>query len=368
MRGLRTCENTTAIHSCACLEASISPRGRATRLPQAQMDAIATYIVWYTYCARTSEHTTASLRDLKHKAERMITALVVAFLTQASKWRFIKMHLISHYIDSIRRAGLPEHYSTQMFEHLHIEYIKNPYRASNRRTTTSQIMNSEVMRLRLESLAPILGKRKSYDTCMSEAQRTGERVMSRESWRLLVPHNRHEAPYVVPLTPDSVRDVEFTSALSADLPFLRNALNNAPDCAGRTIDTIHVHNGLAMPAAVDASFSHLPHLVRAAPMFYGRPWFSNIAVVGEDELGTTEWYAKVLILFQRAHAPENGSDVVTLDAAGVPVDDSATGNDNGDVLEKIQSFMTFMDLMKANGMLPQELRKKPKKGSMAAIS
>ncbi|CAI6011458.1 unnamed protein product [Closterium sp. NIES-65] len=89
------------------------------------MDAIATYIDWYTYCARTSEHTMATLRDLKHKAES--------------------------------------------------------------------------------------------------------------------------------------RDLEFSSALSADLPFLRGALNIAPGCTGRTIDTIHVHNGLAIPAAVDAAFSRLPH-------------------------------------------------------------------------------------------------------------
>ncbi|CAI7879916.1 unnamed protein product [Closterium sp. NIES-54] len=177
--------------------------------------------------------------------------------------------------------------------------MKNPYRASNRCTATAQIMNSEVMRLRLESLAPILGKRKSYDTCMVEAQRTGEWVMTHESWRLLVPHNRREAPYIVPLTLDAVRDQEFITALSSDIPFLRNALNNAPACMGRTIDTIHVHKGMAMPAAIDASFGRLPHHVRGAPMFYGRPWFSNIAIVGEDDdEETVELYAKLLILFQ----------------------------------------------------------------------
>ncbi|CAI5952695.1 unnamed protein product [Closterium sp. NIES-64] len=214
--------------------------GFESTVPQAHMDAIATYIDWYTYCARASEHTTETLRDLKHKAERLIFTLKSAFPLQASKWRFIKMHLISHYIDSIRRAGLPEHYSTQMFEHLHIEYIKNPYRASNRRTATAQIMNSEVMRLRLDSIAPVLGKRKAYDTCMVEAQRTGERVMTRESWRLLVPANRLVAPFVVPLTPDADRDSKFLTALSADLPFLRGALNEAPACSGSSIDTIHV--------------------------------------------------------------------------------------------------------------------------------
>ncbi|CAI7798331.1 unnamed protein product [Closterium sp. NIES-53] len=84
-------------------------RGFEPSVPQTQMDAIATYIEWYTYCARTSEHRVVSLRDLKHKAERLIFSLRTAFPLQNSRWQFIKMHLISHYIDSIRRAGLPEH-------------------------------------------------------------------------------------------------------------------------------------------------------------------------------------------------------------------------------------------------------------------
>ncbi|CAI5497979.1 unnamed protein product [Closterium sp. Naga37s-1] len=93
--------------------------------------------------------------------------------------------------------------------------------------------------------------------------------------------------------------MEFTNAVAADLPYLRGALNNAPACSGRTIDTIHVHNGLAMPAAVDAAFSRLPHHAGAAPIFHGQPWYSNIAVVGQDDAGTEEeWYAKLLIFFQ----------------------------------------------------------------------
>ncbi|CAI7773310.1 unnamed protein product [Closterium sp. NIES-54] len=215
-------------------------RGFESTVPQAQMDVIATYIDWYTYCARASEHTMETLCDLKHKAERLIFTLKSAFPLQTSNWCFIKMHLISHYIDSIRRAGLPMHYSTQMFEHLRIECIKNPYRASNRRTTIAHSMNCEVMRLRLDSIAPVLGKCKAYDTCMVEAQRTGERVMTQKSWRLLVPANQLVAPFVVLLTPDADRDSEFLTALSADLPFLCSALNNAPASSGSSIDTIHV--------------------------------------------------------------------------------------------------------------------------------
>ncbi|CAI5990599.1 unnamed protein product [Closterium sp. NIES-64] len=86
--------------------------------------------------------------------------------TQKSSWNIIKVHLVSHYIDAIRRARIPEHWCAQLFEHLHIEYVKNPYRASNKRNAAAQVMNSEVNRLRLQALAPQLGKRKRYDTAM----------------------------------------------------------------------------------------------------------------------------------------------------------------------------------------------------------
>ncbi|CAI5503539.1 unnamed protein product, partial [Closterium sp. Naga37s-1] len=136
-------------------------KGYAT---DAQIAGIVAYIEWYSYCARVSEHTEASLRQLKLMASRMLRGLEA--FTQSSNWNIIKVHLVSHYIDAIRRAGLPEHYCAQLFEHLHTEYVKNPYRASNKRNATAQVMNAEVNRLRLQYLAPQLGKRKRYDTAL----------------------------------------------------------------------------------------------------------------------------------------------------------------------------------------------------------
>ncbi|CAI7917242.1 unnamed protein product [Closterium sp. NIES-53] len=129
-----------------------------------QISGIIAFIEWYTYCARVTEHTEESSHQVKLMASRMLRGLEV--FTQKSNWNIIKVHLVSQYIDAIRRAGLPEHWCAQLFEHLHIEYVKNPYGASNKRNAAAQVMNVEVNRLRLQALAPQLGKRKRYDTTM----------------------------------------------------------------------------------------------------------------------------------------------------------------------------------------------------------
>ncbi|CAI6012420.1 unnamed protein product [Closterium sp. NIES-65] len=198
---------------------------------------------------------------------RMLHNLKTAF-PHTSDWNFIKMHLISHYIDSIRRSGLPEHYSAQLYEHLHIEYIKNPYRASNKRSVNSQIVGSEEARLRLQYIAPQLMAKKKYDTAMVKV-------------------------------PDAKRDGPLQAIIGEELKHLRAALDRAPGCDGNgeAIKEVHVHWKLAMPAAVDAQYSRLPHRIRALPMHHGRQWFSDVAVKGEGSDGDEEWFAKTLLLF-----------------------------------------------------------------------
>ncbi|CAI5940240.1 unnamed protein product [Closterium sp. NIES-65] len=170
----------------------------------------------------------------------MLHGLREAF-AQPSEWNFIKMHLISHYMDCIERAGLPEHYCAQLYEHLHIEFIKNPYRASNKRNVNAQVVQSEEMRLRIASLAPSLERKKKYDTAMVRAQRTGERILSRRSWCLHVPDTPESPPYVFPFAPQASRDVPLQNAIGPDLAHLRGALNAAPGCAGRGSEFKHIN-------------------------------------------------------------------------------------------------------------------------------
>ncbi|KAG9080612.1 hypothetical protein FRC06_006358 [Ceratobasidium sp. 370] len=53
--------------------------------------------------------------------------------------RIPKLHMISHYIRSIRELGTPDGYNTEVPERLHINYVKVPWRASNHVNATEQM-------------------------------------------------------------------------------------------------------------------------------------------------------------------------------------------------------------------------------------
>ncbi|KAB5587716.1 hypothetical protein CTheo_8843 [Ceratobasidium theobromae] len=50
-----------------------------------------------------------------------------------------KLHMMGHYAHSIRELGTPDGYNTEGPEHLHIEYVKKPWRASNKREPLPQM-------------------------------------------------------------------------------------------------------------------------------------------------------------------------------------------------------------------------------------
>ena len=52
-----------------------------------------------------------------------------------------KLHSwVYHIIDSIRSYGAVNGYTTETYESLHKEYVKNPYRLSNKKSIETQIM------------------------------------------------------------------------------------------------------------------------------------------------------------------------------------------------------------------------------------
>ncbi|KAG8762506.1 hypothetical protein FRC12_008982 [Ceratobasidium sp. 428] len=55
--------------------------------------------------------------------------------------RIAKLHMLGHYTDSIRELGTPDGYSTELPEHLHIIYVKIPWRMSNRRNPLPQMVS-----------------------------------------------------------------------------------------------------------------------------------------------------------------------------------------------------------------------------------
>ena len=55
--------------------------------------------------------------------------------------KYLKLHnWCYHIIDTIRRYGAINGFTTETYESLHKSYVKIPYRMSNRRDATSQII------------------------------------------------------------------------------------------------------------------------------------------------------------------------------------------------------------------------------------
>ncbi|CAI5468301.1 unnamed protein product [Closterium sp. Yama58-4] len=205
------------------------------------------------------------------------------------------MHLISHYVEAIRRAGPPIHYDANISEFFHKDHIKRPYRASNKRDVSGQLVRAEETRLAVDYLGASEVTETHYNTAMREAMATGRRIMGRSAWPLTVLRGRREAPFVSFPIPSRVRDERYVTALGDDLRHLRQALNRFSE-ATKNATTIHVHNELGIPPATHPSFRAVPHRLRAVPVFHGRGWFSDVAIHGSGE-----WYAKVLLLFHIGH-------------------------------------------------------------------
>ncbi|KAG8742571.1 hypothetical protein FRC10_001236, partial [Ceratobasidium sp. 414] len=72
-----------------------------------------------------------------------------------------KLHMLQHYVRTIRELGTPDGYNTETPEHLHIEYAKTPWRASNKVKPLPQmvkyIQRQEAIRVHKAYLDQYLG-------------------------------------------------------------------------------------------------------------------------------------------------------------------------------------------------------------------
>ncbi|KAB5587787.1 hypothetical protein CTheo_8770 [Ceratobasidium theobromae] len=70
--------------------------------------------------------------------------------TEEKTWTIPKLHAMSHYVDMIKMLGSAAHFSTDQSEHMHIQAVKTPYRKSNRRNFTTQIIDRLEMTSRIQ--------------------------------------------------------------------------------------------------------------------------------------------------------------------------------------------------------------------------
>ncbi|CAI5464795.1 unnamed protein product [Closterium sp. Yama58-4] len=224
-------------------------------LRQPQMDAVRAYLGWYLLCSQPQGHTERSLRELKKMTSRLVEQLQAAFPKQPSSWWLVKTHLMSHYIDSIRRAGHVTEFSTNMFEHLHGPLVKRIYRRSNKRNVDGQIMKFHARRI--PDVVPV-DDPAGRDTAMWQAIETDTPTHSMWSY---------QKPPPLP-TGLQGRAKQHPGAQAA----LKDALIRSAGC----VTKVRAYASLAIPAADDASFSRVSHFVRATPDYFERSWYSML--------------------------------------------------------------------------------------------
>ncbi|PCH44893.1 hypothetical protein WOLCODRAFT_91051 [Wolfiporia cocos MD-104 SS10] len=101
---------------------------------------VARTLLDFIYYAQFRQHTSASLQCLEnclatfHRHKDIFLDLEVR-----SDFNIPKLHSLLHYVDAIRLFGTADGFNTELPEHLHIDYAKEAYRASNKRDYTEQM-------------------------------------------------------------------------------------------------------------------------------------------------------------------------------------------------------------------------------------
>jgi len=75
---------------------------------------------------------------------------------QKSSWRIVKVHAIYHYVADIMRGGITKEYSAELWESLHKNIMKNPYRGSNKKRTEDQILNHHTHQWSLNQIQTLM--------------------------------------------------------------------------------------------------------------------------------------------------------------------------------------------------------------------
>ncbi|KAJ7059962.1 Zn-finger domain-containing protein [Mycena amicta] len=126
--------------------------------------AIGKALIDFIYLASLHSHTTTTLKlmqaalDTFHKHKQVFVNAKIR-----EHFNIPKLHAMQHYIDGIRRFGSADGYNTESPEHLHIDFAKNAYRATNKRDYTEQmtlwLQRQEAVARRTAYIAWVTAKR-----------------------------------------------------------------------------------------------------------------------------------------------------------------------------------------------------------------
>ncbi|QRV99083.1 hypothetical protein RhiJN_27102 [Ceratobasidium sp. AG-Ba] len=128
---------------------------------------LARSIIDFIFIAHSASMTDTDLATLEHELDtfhRFKDVLIAKgfYQSEARFDRIAKLHALSHYVEMIRWLGTPDSYSTELSEHLHIEFAKVPWRASNKVRPLPQmlayIQRQEAIRIYRTYLDRFLGR------------------------------------------------------------------------------------------------------------------------------------------------------------------------------------------------------------------
>ncbi|PBK68122.1 hypothetical protein ARMSODRAFT_988855 [Armillaria solidipes] len=94
----------------------------------------------FIYFTSLHSHTSHMLASLSHALNELHRVKDIFIETgEREHFNIPKFHAMQHYVTLIRRFGSADGFNTESPEHLHIDYAKEAYRASNRRDYTIQM-------------------------------------------------------------------------------------------------------------------------------------------------------------------------------------------------------------------------------------
>ncbi|KAF7354364.1 hypothetical protein MVEN_01125000 [Mycena venus] len=106
----------------------------------AQVLTIVKTLIDFIYYTQLQSHTSRTLNTLKKSLDTFhANKQIIIDLGVREHFNILKFHAIQHYVNSIHTLGSPDGYNTESPKHLHIDFTKKAYRASNRRNYVEQV-------------------------------------------------------------------------------------------------------------------------------------------------------------------------------------------------------------------------------------
>ncbi|CAI5535324.1 unnamed protein product [Closterium sp. Naga37s-1] len=214
-------------------------------------------------------------------ASAMMTVEEV-FPREGDGWNLIKVHLLTHVPDAVRRGGLPQEYSAAVYENAHIRTCKLPYRTSNHRQPLQAIAAHNVRASAMGELTSALPARRRNQTALTRAIATGtpQLTLARRSLTARPDHESSAA---------SVFE-DINLAVGGLLYYYDTAMRNA----GLRPFPAWAHTAVALPA-FPTDYGHIrPHYARAAASLHGHMAFSCVEYL--SSAGRTVYGRLILLL------------------------------------------------------------------------